>query len=384
MNIALCLEYRIGEAGGVSVLVSTLIRELAADHRIVLVSADDPTSIAASKVAGLVQKHILWSPLNDTRAAAETLADEMARAGVDLAHFHFGANFAWNNRLPARCPIPTLARRGVPVVTTIHMAVGLLHGYCGPQKPFLFKLGLLPFAWVNKLRVLGHVRREIAVSRQDYGRLRRWYWPVREKFSHIYHSRIQSAGDAPSQSARDRIILGVGHIAQRKGQQILAEAFALVAKKYPDWKLMLAGHAVEPACFRELERIAARTPGQIELTGPRDDTPELMRRAAIFVQPSFHEGLPLSLQEALHHGCACVATEIPGNTELVNAGRNGLLVPPGNVPAMASALEQLINDPRLREKISIAGAETVSSLGMTAARMAAKHREIYASILSQT
>lgn len=382
MRIAFCLEYPIGQAGGVSVLVLTLLREFATEEKCVLVSPDTPESLAGAGIGELVRQHFAWSPAKPTAETAAALAGSLAAAGIELAHFHFGGNFGWSNRQPARCPVLRLAQRCVPVVTTIHMAVGLLHGYCGPQKPLPVKLALLPFAWLNKLRVLRHVRREITVSRQDYERLRSWYWPMREKFCHIYHSRIRSLEAPPAE--REKIILAVGHLAQRKGQLVLAEAFLRVAAEHPDWKLMLAGHAAEPATFQQLQALAARAPrpGQIELPGQRDDAEALMRGAAIYVQPSFHEGLPLSLQEALHHGCACVATRIPGNVELVEHDRTGRLVPPGDAAALAATLKELMAGADLRARLAAAGCAEMLARGMNANAMIRQHRELYAAVLA--
>lgn len=362
-------------------LVRTLIQELGAENQIVLVSPDTDQTLADAKLGDAVKAHISWSPTGASTATAQRLAQQIAGSGVDIAHFHFGGNFAWSNRFPARCPIPYLAQQGVPVVTTIHMAVGLLHGYCGAQKPFLFKLALLPMAWLNKMRVLRSVRREITVSQQDCDRLRSWYWPVANKFECIYHSRIQQTKDAPA-IARDKVILGVGHLAQRKGQLILAEAFLRIAAKHGDWKLQLAGHAAEADVEKQLQSMAARCP-QIALLGQREDTPQLMQRTGIYVQPSFHEGLPLSLQEALYYGCACVATRIPGNIELVEHERNGLLVPPGDATGLGSALERLIVDEALRSRLAGAGRASILEKEMTIADMARKHRALYDETIKQ-
>jgi glycosyltransferase involved in cell wall biosynthesis len=380
VKIAFCLEYPIGQAGGVSVLVLTLIREFAANHEITLISPDTPQTLVEAKLGDTVRNYISWSPQSASPETARALSREIARCGVQIAHFHFGGNFGWSNRYPSHCPIPFLSQLGVPVVTTIHMAVGLLHGYCGPQKPLLFKLMLLPAAWINKMRVLKHVQREITVSQQDLERLRAWYWPAAKKFIHIYHSRIRTPAK-PAIAVREKIILGVGHIARRKGQLVLAEAFLRLAAKYPDWKLLLAGHAAETDTYIEVQKFAARVPRQIELLGQRDDTAQLMQRAAIYVQPSFHEGLPLSLQEALYYHCACVATRIPGNIELVDHERNGFLVPAGDATAMANALDQLISNEALRDKFADAGHISVLAKKMTVTDMTEKHRALYDDIL---
>ena len=86
--------------------------------------------------------------------------------------------------------------------------------------------------------------------------------------------------------------------------------------------------------------------------GWRDDLPALLAAADIFVLPSHFEGLPLSLIEAMHAGCAVVATDIRGSRELITEGQTGLLVPRGEVAPLAGALNRLVRDPALRARLA--------------------------------
>ena len=97
--------------------------------------------------------------------------------------------------------------------------------------------------------------------------------------------------------------------------------------------------------------------------------------------PSFFEGLPLALQEAMHCGCACLATDIPGNDELILDGENGLLTTKGNADAMAAGLERLISDETLRESFRILGPSSVLKKGMSLEQMIQRHLEIYESFV---
>jgi glycosyltransferase involved in cell wall biosynthesis len=383
-KIALCLEHPLAFAGGVSVLAQVLIGGLAGRYRITLVSTDTPESFCSLPLRDAIERHVPWDANVGVAENGRTLARALAESGIRVAHFHFSGNFGWQSRFPWRCPIPTLARLGVPIVTTVHMVVGLLHGYCGPQKPLWFKLGFLPWAWQAKVNVLRHVRREIAVSQQDYTRLRRWYWPVRNRFVQIYHSRIiASGGGAIAGPGRQRVVLSAGHIAARKGQDILAQAFARISSRHPDWKLVVAGPIVEENCRRNIERAAAQCAktDQIEILGQREDVSEIMQRAAVYVQPSLHEGLPLALQEAMYHQCACLATRIPGNIELVDDQTNGLLVSPGNWEAMSVSLDRLLSDQNLRERLAANSRTDILKKEMTAAHMIEKHLMIYESVV---
>jgi glycosyltransferase involved in cell wall biosynthesis len=116
---------------------------------------------------------------------------------------------------------------------------------------------------------------------------------------------------------------------------------------------------------------------RIELVGPREDALEFMRRAEIFVQPSFFEGLPLALQEAMLSGCACIGTDIPGNDEIISHGENGLLAPKGDAARLAETLDRLISDEPLRRSFQQRARASVLDKGMSAKQMIEHHVELY-------
>ncbi len=379
-TIALCLEYPLALRGGVSVLVETMLPALRDHYGLVLVSPDTPENLARTPAAGL--RHLFWDPGAVSRVTARHLAGRLAGEGVALAHFHSGGNFGWGNRFPGTCPITHAARLGVRTCSTVHLVGSVLDGYCGPQKPWWFKLAMLPLAWCSKMRVLRHVRTEIAVSRHDAARLRRWYWPAKGKFTVIYHSRIRPSA-LPAAVKREPMILNVGHLAARKGQQVLAEAFAQIAPAHPDWKLCLVGHVAEEGVYRQIRDLARarKLEDRIICTGPRDDAFDFMNRAGIYVQPSYLEALGLALQEAMATGCPCIGSRIGGIPELIDDQSSGLLVPAGDVQALARGLEMLISDAALRERYGRAAAAAIISKGMTVDQMVARHLALYESIL---
>jgi glycosyltransferase involved in cell wall biosynthesis len=381
-TVALCLEYPLALRGGVSVLVETMLPAMKEYYDLVLVSPDAPGNLDGTPAAGLIKKHLLWQPDAPSRETARQLAGQLKDEGVDLAHFHFGGNFGWSSRLPGRCPVNHAAAMGVRTCSTVHLITSILDGYCGPQKPLWFKLALLPAAWRAKVKLLRNLHAEVAVSRHDAGKLRRWYWPVRGKFRVIYHSRVrQSALPAPVK--REPMILNVGHIAARKGQLVLAEAFAEIAPRHPEWKLCLVGHFAEQEIEHRINEIARahKLEERIVCAGARNDTMDFMNRAGIYVQPSYLEALGLALQEAMFTGCPSIGTRVGGIPELIDGESTGLLVPAGDVRAMARALERLISDNALRERFGRAAAASMIARGMTEQQMVAKYIELYESIL---
>ncbi len=377
MRIALCLEYPIDQHGGTEVLVSELIKGLSKNHQIILVSPDDVASFNRSPVAPFVTEHISFITEWKRISNAKQLAEKIARAKPDIAHFHFGGVYGWGNRFPFHCPIYFLNRLNVRCFSTVHLVVSILDGYCGPQKPLWFKLLMLPAAWWGKLQQLRHTRREVAVSQHDFQKLRRWYWPFRGRFAQIYHSRLPEMTPAPIEN-RAPVILNVGHIAWRNGQAILVEAFAKIAPRHPEWTLQLAGagttDAIAPISAVIKEH---RLEGRVQLLGERSDALDLMQAAAIYVQPSFWEALGLALQEAMFVGCACIGSRAGGIPELLQAEENGVLFQTGNVEQLAQALEDLINNPARREQLAHAAAESIRARGMTAHQMVKSYLELY-------
>ena len=384
-KIALCLEYPLALRGGVSVLVESLIEGLAPDFDPIVVSPDSPEELAASPVAPLIRQHVPWDPTQPSSARARLLADKLQAEGADLAHFHLGGNFGWGNRFPNQSPLTHVARRGIPVVSSVHLVVHALDGFCGPQKPLWFKLALLPLAWTGKMQTLAHVRREIAVSQHDLHKLRRWYWPLRRRFGQIYHSRLRQAAQPAPGGPREKAILNVGHIAARKGQQVLAAAFARIASRYPDWQLWLVGHVAEEACADEVRRIAAAhgLEQRILFTGARQDAYDWMSRAGLYVQPSLAEALGLALQEAMFRGCPAIGSRVGGIPELIDHEKTGLLVTPDRVDELTAALEKCLANPELRGQFGRVGAASMVTKGMTFEQMVASHVRLYRKILSR-
>jgi glycosyltransferase involved in cell wall biosynthesis len=97
-----------------------------------------------------------------------------------------------------------------------------------------------------------------------------------------------------------------------------------------------------------------RVPGALGFV-PHDELERLYDRAAIVVLPSYREGLPLCVIEAMAHGRPVVATKVGGIPELVEDGVTGFLVEPGDAAALRRALQRLLDDPMLRRRLGREG-----------------------------
>lgn len=381
--IAIALDYPLTLRGGVSVIVEALLNYLSPEFELLLVSPDAPETLRQHPAFARLQGHFEFHPAQLTRTQAWEFASQLAQRGVQLVHFHAGGHLEWGNRRGTKSPLPFLRRAGIPCVFSAHQITPLLEGYCAKDASRVRKLALLPAVWSAVNYALAHASCILTDSQHDTNQFKRQYPLLAGRTGFLYHSRLDAnEAVAPPEAAREKLIVSVGHIAFRKGQHILAEAFSRIAAQHPDWKMVLAGPVLETACGDQIEKICRQFPGRMILAGSHPAPRELMRQAAIFVQPSLMEALGLALQEAMFSGCACIGTKVGGIPELITPDETGLLCPAGDVVALATALTVLICEPELRRRFGSAAQVSIRQKGMTGQAMATSHEKIYRRLIS--
>jgi glycosyltransferase involved in cell wall biosynthesis len=385
-RLVLALEYPLMQQGGTEVLVRELLRAFAAEHEVVLVSGDRNRAALPPEIAARLDGHLAWHhQAAQPSAAARALARELQHRRPDLIHWHLGFTYAWRSNRFWQSPIHHAARLGLPSLCTTHLATELLDSNCDLARPVWQKQFILLRAWPSRLLAHRGIAREVCVSQHDARLLRTHFPPRRRRVSQLYHSLLREEGAPPVESQREKVVLCVGTIGGRKAQHILAEAFCRIAAQHRDWQLEIVGRAPMPA---EIERIQASIArhgagAQVHLPGRLSDAEvlEKVRSAAIFAMPSLHEGLGLSLQEALFHGCVAVGTRAGGIPELIDHERNGLLVTPGSVEELSAALDRLMSDDALRRRLASETRPSILRKEMTAEAMIANYRRLYHELL---
>ena len=146
--------------------------------------------------------------------------------------------------------------------------------------------------------------------------------------------------------------IAVGRIQEQKNYALLVDAIRLLPDEIRDSiHVSIAGEG-PPAEVSALE-LAIGDAGlneSITLLGNRDDVPELLAKSHLFLMSSTWEGLPISLLEASVTGLPFIATDVGGCREITERCGNGVIVPPGDARALASAIERLVRDRgKLRE-----------------------------------
>lgn len=158
------------------------------------------------------------------------------------------------------------------------------------------------------------------------------------------------AGAPTAWNAGQTRFLLVGRLVRFKGVGEFADAARQVKRLFPGARFQIAGGAdfSHPASLprEEVDRWAGE--GVIQWLGHVDDVRPVVADNDVFCLPSYAtEGLPVSILEAMAGGKAILTTTSPGNRETVVEGRNGFLVPPGDVPALVGAMTKFLTQPAL-------------------------------------
>jgi glycosyltransferase involved in cell wall biosynthesis len=170
----------------------------------------------------------------------------------------------------------------------------------------------------------------------------------------------------------------VGNFRHGKGHDILLEAAIRVRRSIPDVRFILVGHGPLEAYIRRRTRELGLDETVI-FTGAREDAPRVAGAFDVFALPSRSEGLAIALIEAMTLGRPSVVTRVGGLTEVVEHGKQGLVVEPGDTDALAEAIVTLLRDGDLRRRLGEAGRER--ALRFDIRNAIRRHEEVYSELL---
>jgi glycosyltransferase involved in cell wall biosynthesis len=261
-----------------------------------------------------------------------------------LVHLNLG-----DKASAVRKGIIALLTRAVGGTVVVHLhAVRLMqaHQTGGPMRRWFIAL---PFRVASTNIVLGEV-------------WRRW---LLEDLK-VAHGKVDVLANAmPPYAGRDHRaprapvrLLFLGNLYERKGVTDLIETLAGLTQGLPDWRLAFAGGG-------DLERYKALAAergvaDRIDFLGwvGQEEARALLAAADALVLPSYDEGLPLVILEALGAGTPVVCTPVGAVPEFLTDGQTALFIPPGDRPALGAALARIIGEPELRQHLGDTGRES--------------------------
>lgn len=338
-----------------------------------------------------------WRPtlLLDDRPGAEVLAGRAAALGVPV-------------RLVGPLPLGLEGARGVPALARLlrRERPAVFHAHM--SSPVACKWGLEAAVLARVPAVLGTVQvggyeppdrsaywqlralsrgvdRYLAVSHGIANELVEGLgWP-RQKIDVVYNAvdlarvEVEAAPGLREELGGEGrpLVLIPARLDAQKGHRVLFEAIPHV----PGALFLLAGEGPER---ESLEALAAQQgiAERVRFLGRREDVPQLLAACDVFALPSLYEGSSLAVLEAMAAGIPIVSSAIGGTDELIEDGRSGLLVAPGDAEGLAAALRRVIDDPALRESLAAQAREGVEA-GLTRKQMASRVSGVYRELLGE-
>ena len=257
---------------------------------------------------------------------------------VDVLHVHYSQGGS-----VVRKSVPLLAARlrGVPAIIHCH--------------------GSHFFVWLNRLppqarRVVRAALRAdycLVIGQSQVDESRRHLGFDDAKTRVLYNPVIMPAAQPSPSSRRPLRAVSLGRLGTRKGTYDLVRAFSLLPNDIrANLRITFAGDG-EVEQVRECIR-SHGVDGAVEVIGWVDPSTrdQLLTESAIFVLPSYNEGLPMAMLEAMAHGVVPVTTPVGAIPEVVTDGVDGLLVKPGDPKQLAAALQSLVVDDELRDRLA--------------------------------
>lgn len=183
----------------------------------------------------------------------------------------------------------------------------------------------------------------------------------------------------------DKTVLFLGFLSRRKGCMDIPEVARLVSQREPQARFLLAGTGSRED-MQQIRELARRHGVEGFLRFPgwvwEKEKQRLLENAALFFLPSYTEGLPMSVLEAMAHGLPVVSTTVGGIPQLVEQGKTGFLLEPGDTEGFARAILTLLQDPRKRREMGRAGLARVQE-EYTLDRHIRRLRLVYAHVMGE-
>lgn len=257
-------------------------------------------------------------------AEACVIASHVHDNSIEHLHAHFGTNATSVAMFASQLS-------GIPYSFTVH----------GPEEfdaPITLDLS-------TKIK---HARFVVAISSFGHSQICRWADTNDWHKINVVHCGIEPEAFQSASPVSDgpRRLVCIGRFAEQKGHLILIKAFAQTLEKHPDLHLVLLGDGeMRPAIEAAIEQ--HNIGANVTLAGwvGEERIRQELNNAHALIAPSFAEGLPMVVMEAMANARPVISTYIAGTPELVQSGKTGWLVPAGDQSALSDAIGQLAEAP---------------------------------------
>lgn len=342
LTVLVCSDYLPPSDGGVENVVDKLSSELAARNvEVHVFSLEQPDNFQVD-LDEAVTKHLVQTfdfrkflgvQSKFSIAAVPKLYRLLNEIEPDVLHLH--------NRFFYSTAIGHLIARATTfdgkLITTVHL--GTIDGVSNVAGVLakIYENSVGRFAVRNSDHIVA-VSEAVATHATSLG--------ADEPDTHVIPNGVDTDKFYPAEEEPDdRTILFVGRLVKNKGPQDLLWALPEVFDRHPNASAAFVGTG---PLRKQLETRASELAisDRVEFRGWVDDVASVMRSARIYCRPSYTEGLPLTLLEAMASGIPPIVTPVAGVSEVVEDGKTGILVPTGDTTSLVTALATLLDRPR--------------------------------------
>ncbi len=348
------------EFGGAEKVLVALANGFASQHE-VTICCISRTGPLASELDPRIKVMCMGRGAGNDYLLPWRLARHMRQVGYDVVHTHNWGVFleggiaSWLARTP--------------------VAIHTVHGPYAPHGP----------GWTQRVKrglrhtlerlVALHFRRVVAVSDSIRDYIPKTVGIGVGRLSTVRNGIAGAALTAP-QGADTLSFITVGRLDPIKNHELMIDAFADVAKTFPQARLTVVGDGPRrQAIDSHIAQLGLR--GRVDMLGFRTDVAELLARADVFLLSSRYEGISIALLEAMRAGLPTVATNVGGIPGTVLAQRTGMLVESGDTQAFANAMCALAASPEQRRAFG-AAAQALQQREFSLNAMLAHYHTLYA------
>ena len=344
---------------GMSVYASNLLRELvAAGHDVTMISqyrgdvfgtkvygGGPPPPVPGVRVIGLEQlgEQTAGDFERDIERMVEVIAAEHATHPFDLLHAQYGYPTGWATLLAS-------ARLGVPNVVSIQGGDGHWVGSCCETHRLAME------------NVLNHANALLIGGESFIDEISERLGTARDRFI-VVPGAVDTARFTPANERRvgdihePARLLYHGRVDRRKGALDFLDALALLRARDVPFHAIVSGIGPDVEPCRDRAAALGFADDRVSFTGyaDYDAVPAIYRAADVFVSPTYMEGFSNTILEAMASGLPNVSCYAVGVNDCLRHDENGLLSQPGDIPALAHALERIVTDDAVRRRIARTG-----------------------------
>lgn len=365
MKIRFLMHRVYGGGGGVLTVVRNLAAELAVRHEVEIVSvlreADEPVHPLPAGVAVRPLTDVRPSRTAGVTGGLRRAAHHQRSRLIPATEPHFAHYSLYSDLQLARY------LRSVKEGVLVGMQPGVNIAVARLGRPSVVRIGQDHRPFVTRKDQLMREQQArlpsldmfLTLTETDAERYRRAFSsgppPVRVM------PNATPAYDGPLSRLDHRVVTAAGHLTRDKGFDRLIEAWALVHRRHPEWELRIFGTGrQQDDLTRQISELGLV--GSARLMGYTRTLLEEMAQSSIFVLSSRVEGYGMVVVEAMSCGVPAISFDCPtGPRDIITSGEDGLLVPNGDIPALADAIVTLIEDDAARTRMGAAAVLTARS-----------------------